>query len=233
LLEYTKRPAASEHELDSYLKKVQVFLSHSKHDAHGQAIANKIRNVIHMGHGLSSFFDVNDIPAGIPFSAVLLHAVRVSAVIAIYTDSYSSREWCRREMIEAKRRSVPLVVLNCLHDRDERAFPYLGNVPAVRLSSSDSDRIAVAIGSLLDEVLRDFIWRCRVSLLKGKRRLAVFLPRPPELISLTALAAGGKLPTVLVYPDPPLGSEEEALFREVAPHAEICSLTEWIAKSGS
>jgi hypothetical protein len=54
-------------------------------------------------------------------------------MVAIHTDSYSSREWCRREIIEAKRWNVPLVVANGISNLDERGFPYMGNVPVVRL----------------------------------------------------------------------------------------------------
>ena len=36
----------------------------------------------------------------------------------------------------------------------------------------------------------------------------------------------------LVYPDPPIGSEEQRLFEVIAPAVKLRSLTEWIAKSG-
>ena len=102
-LEHLKHPAEEEAALEAYLKKVQIFLSLSKHDRDGERIAYQIRDRLHAGHGLSSFFDVHDIPAGLRFHKVLLQQVRVSAMVAIHTDSYSSREWCRREIIEAKK----------------------------------------------------------------------------------------------------------------------------------
>ena len=64
-----------------------MFLGHSKHDSDGNRIANLIRDYLHAGHGLSSFFDVHDIPAGLRFQQVLLNQVRVSAVVAVHTDS--------------------------------------------------------------------------------------------------------------------------------------------------
>lgn len=115
-LEHLKQPEKDEDELLNYLKKVQIFLSHSKHDKDGERIAHLIREQLHSGHGLSSFFDVHDIPAGLRFHQVLLKQLAQSAVVAIHTDSYSSREWCRREIIEAKRNSVPLVVANCISE---------------------------------------------------------------------------------------------------------------------
>jgi hypothetical protein len=39
-LEHLKRPAEEEAALEGYLKKVQIFLSHSKHDADGERIIN-------------------------------------------------------------------------------------------------------------------------------------------------------------------------------------------------
>ncbi|MHC2295863.1 toll/interleukin-1 receptor domain-containing protein [Rhizobium mongolense] len=125
-LEHLKRPAEPEAALEGYLKKVQIFLSHSKHDQDGERIARTVRDRLQAGHG-ASFFDVHDIPAGLRFQKVLLQQVRVSAMVAIHTDSYSSREWCRREVIEAKRWNVPLVIADSISDVDERGFPYMGN----------------------------------------------------------------------------------------------------------
>jgi hypothetical protein len=228
-LERLKHPAAEEDELLGYLKKVEIFLSHSKHDADGERIAKLIRAALSDGEGLDSFFDLYDIPAGLRFNKVILQKVKVSAVVAIHTDSYSSREWCRREIIEAKRWHVPLVVTNCLSELDERTFPYMGNVPVVRMDPIVADRIALVIGRLLDEVLKDFLWRCWVQLVSDAATDVVFLPRPPELISLTALVERGDTATTLVYPDPPIGAEEQRLFEIVAPKVRLRSVTEWLA----
>lgn len=231
-LERLRHPADEDEELGRYLKKVQVFLSHSKRDGDGERIAKVIRQALFDGDGLSSFFDVHDIAPGLPFDKVILNQVRVSAVVAIHTDSFSSREWCRREIIEAKRGSVPLVIANCLTDLDERGFPYLGNVPIVRMDPTRVDRVGDVIGHLLDEVLNDFLWRCRLELLRAQAGQRVrFLPRPPELISLAGLDRVAEGTTILVYPDPPLGAEEQRLFEEIAPDVRLRSLTEWVAEA--
>lgn len=222
-------PLDEEATLEHYLQKVQVFLSHSKHDTEGVRIARHVRERLFQKHDLGSFFDVHDIPAGLAFDRVILHAVRVSAVVALHTDSYSSREWCRREIIEAKRWHVPLVVANCINDLDMRGFPYLGNVPIVRLLPETDDRIDQLIGYLLDEVLKDFLWRCRVKLTGATPADVVFLPRPPELVSLAGLDDPPGTRALLVYPDPPLGAEEQRLFEVVAPSVKLRSMTEWIA----
>jgi hypothetical protein len=231
-LEHLRHPAEESEALEKYLQKVQVFLSHSKHDDNGERIARLIRDRLHSGHGLSSFFDIHDIPAGLRFQKVLIKQVRLSAVVAIHTDSYSSREWCRREIIEAKRWNVPLIIVNSIADRDERGFPYLGNVPIVRIEPEVADRIDIVVGRLLDEVLKDFLWRCRVQLAGTNDPTVIFVPRPPELISLTCLPPKDDVPEpTIVYPDPPLSAEEERLFEEVAPRVRLRSFTEWLAEA--
>lgn len=229
-LERLLHPDEDEAALEKYLKKVQIFLSHSKHDANGERIAKEIRRHIFEGDGLSSFFDVRDIPPGLRFDMVLMQQVKVSAVVAIHTDSFSSREWCRREIIEAKRWNVPLVVADCISDTDERGFPYMGNVPVVRMDPDKVDRIDQVVARLLDEVLKDFLWRCRVELVqKDVANDVAFLPRAPELISLAGLSDRVGEQVVVVYPDPPLGSEEQRLFEQIAPRYRLRSLTEWLA----
>lgn len=232
-LEYLTRPGEEDEALEAYLKKVQIFLSHSKHDQHGEEIARNVRSRLYNMPGMDSFFDVYDIPAGLHFQKVLIHKVRVSAMVAIHTDSYSSREWCRREIIEAKRWHVPLVVANSISDIDERGFPYMGNVPVVRLEPGGADRIDFVIARLLDEVLKNFLWRCRIALEVSDESLdpsVIFVPRPPELISLASLPSEAELPyPLIVYPDPPLSAEEERLFAEISPRVQLRSLTEWKA----
>lgn len=231
-LERLRHPAEEEEALSQYLRKVEIFLSHSKHDGNGKRLAELVREQLHSkGSGLESFFDVYDIPPGLRFNQVLLHQVRVSAVVAIYTDSYSSREWCRREIIEAKVHNVPLVVMNSIIDLDERGFPYMGNVPVVRIDPAAVDRIDTVIGRLLDEVLKDFLWRCWVELVRGSAgEDVVFLPRPPELISLAGFLTKVGPGATLVYPEPPLGAEEQRLFEVVAPKLRLRSMTEWLAE---
>ena len=228
-LEGLRQPMVDEDALDHYLRKVEIFLSHSKHDEDGERIAQLIRKRLQDDGDLESFFDVFNIPAGTRFDKVILHKVGTSAVVSIHTDSYSSREWCRREIIEAKRKNAPLVVANCLSNLDERSFPYMGNVPVIRMDPATAEaRIDYVISRLLDEVMKDFLWRCRIEL--TPQTGVYFLPRPPELISLVEAAETGA--SVVVYPDPPVGAEEKALFEKIAPLVQLKCITEWSAEEG-
>jgi len=93
-----------------------------------------------------------------------------------------------------------------------------------------NDRLDVVIGRLLDDVLKDFLWRCRVTHAASADPAVVFVPRPPELISLVGLPPEKDVPSpTIVYPDPPLSSEEGRLFENVAPRVRLRSFTEWVA----
>ena len=226
-IERLKHPGEDAKALERYLEKVQIFLSHSKHD--GERLTLKIRDWLQQSSGLSSFFDVLDIPAGTRFSDVLDLEVKRSAFVAVHTDSYSSREWCRREVIEAKRWNVPMIVANSMRDVDGRGFPYMGNVPIVRMAPNKTDRIEKVIGRLLDEVFKDFLWRCRIALAGDVGSEVLFMSRHPELISLANLPARTEVANpMIVYPDPPLGDEEKQLFQRIAPRVRLRNLTQWL-----
>ncbi len=213
--------------IGAYLQKAKVFLSHSKRD--GASVASAIRDWIHQNTALDSFMDVYDIPPGLSFEAVIDESIETGVLVAIHTDSYSSREWCRREVIAAKRRHLPMVVVDCLHSIDERAFPYLGNVPVIRMNPCNRGRIERVIGVLLDEVFKDYLWRCRTVGLRAVDPGVSFLSRPPELLALATLPASGEDGTQdIVYPDPPLGVEERDLFTAIAGSVRLRALSEWL-----
>ncbi len=228
-LDLLRRPEEAEAPLAGYLKKIQVFISHSKHDNEGEPVARSIRDWLHAHSTLSSFFDIHDIPAGLPFGDVLLHQIETSAVVALHTDSYSSREWCCREVIEAKRRHVPMVIVDCLRDIDRRGVPYMGNVPIVRMSPNRDDRIRIVVGCLLDEVFRAYIWRCRVERFRESHPDVLFTARPPELLSLAVLPTHpSEAGSAIVHPEPPLSADEARLFLEIAPDVRTLTLTKWL-----
>ena len=216
--------------LERYLEKIRVFLSHSKHDDRGESVARSIRDWIHAHSPLESFFDFHDLPPGLPFDEVLLHQIGASgAVVAVHTDSYSSREWCRREVIEAKRRLVPMIVVDCLRDVDPRGMAYLGNVPVVRMEPDRTDRVATIASCLLDEIFRTWLWLCRVGPYLPDSPGVLFTARPPELIALAAVPSGSEdsAPTI-VYPEPLLSADEERLFRKISPGVRMQTLTDWL-----
>ena len=228
-LDRVRRSDDREAPLERYLEEIQVFISHSKHDGDGESVALGIREWLHMRSPLGSFFDVYDLPPGLSFAEVLLHKIGACAVMAVHTDSYSSREWCRREVIEAKRRLAPMIVVDCVRDIDPRSIPYLGNVPVVRMEPGRTDRMGAVAGCLLDEIFRTWLWLCRVGRYLADSPGVLFTARPPELITLAALPrVDDASDRVIVYPDPMLSADEERLFSAIAPNVRVRTLREWL-----
>ena len=217
--------------LQRYRRPFEVFLSHSRHDETGRRTTEAIYDHLHRTRGLAGFLDVQAIPAGVSFPDAIVDAVRKNPVVAIYTDTYSSREWCRREIIEAKRHDVPLVVIDCLQQEDPRSLPYLGNVPVVRLDDPDNTgRLDQVVAALLAELFRCLLWRCRMEPYRdtpGTR----FVAHAPELLSITALPFRQHgHPHTIVHPDPPLGIEEAQLFRDLGCDVKLHNVTAWLAE---
>lgn len=207
--------------LDPDAAKVKVFLSHAKHD--GLDITSAVRRHLHEVARLDEFFDTADIPDGARFAEFVTQcAGSLPALLAVQTDSYASREWCRLEVLEAKRQHVPIVVLSAVQQREARSFPYMGNVPVVRWH--DETSLPAVVGALLGEVLRARYFPrrveaiCRYHVLSPEKQVFAY---PPELVTALAhrvetMAAGAVVGRYL-YPDPPLGTEELQLLRQLDP----------------
>ena len=215
--------------LQIFGESIQVFLSHTKHDERGEAIAKSIRQWLNDHSALGSFLDVNDMMAGIPIGTTIDDAIRHGVLVAIYTDSYSSREWCRQEAILAKRHGVPMLVVDCLQNKDDRAFPYLWNVPVIRMDPNRPEQTELVVSTLLDEVFKDFLWRQRIDEHRPKSPRTVFTPRPPELTTAAAIDDPTDDEWTIVHPDPPLGWEERRLFTDILPKVRVCTLSQWLA----
>lgn len=210
--------------LDPAAAKVKVFLSHAKHD--GLDITRTVQRHLHEEAGIDEFFDATDIPDGTRFAEFIkTSAGSVPALLAVQTDSYASREWCRLEVLEAKRRRVPIVVLAAVENRETRSFPYMGNVPVVRWRGEAS--LPAVVAALLGEVLRNRYFPLRVRAISKHHavgELDQVLAYPPELLTVLAYRADlrekGQTLVRYIYPDPPLGSEELQFLRELDPDVE-------------
>ena len=215
--------------LAKQMEKVRVFLSHSKHDDVGESVARRIRQWLQDDVQLSVFLDIADVPAGLRPDHVLEEGVRTSVVLAVHSDSFSSREWCQREVLVAKQAGRSVVVANCIEDTDERAFPYLGNVPVVRLNPDGSDKgIERVVGRLLDEVFKDFLWQCRTANLAVENPTVMFHATAPELLTLVNVMNYHRDKSLVVYPDPPLGLQETGVLDGMKPR--VRSMSEWISE---
>ena len=159
-------------------------------------------------------------------------------MIAVQTDTYSSREWCRWEVIEAKRRGAPIVVANAVKRGEARSFPYLGNVPVVGFDPNAPEhhpRFArTLLRATVDEILRHEIWKAQQTMLMDQLGQSAsthaFATRPPEILSLLfENERRGSLPDVIIHPDPPLGNLETDLIRQMKNDVVLVTPSEIIA----
>ena len=151
-------------------------------------------------------------------------------MLAIQTDAYASREWCRREILMAKQMQRPLVVVNALSENEDRSFPYLGNVSTLRWKMNQIQKnpelydqaIETALDLILYEVLEDVYLRQHFEDLRPLFELpeqVYWFSRPPELLTLLHLQQTFTQQNIemLIYPDPPIGIEEMEVLSALTP----------------
>gem|GEM_PF-267404 len=200
---------------------VSIFLSHTKMDLdHEPRVVRTLLGHLTAMQPEKTWFDSGDISSGSRFAHEIEAGVKDAALLAIVSDSYSSRSWCRREVLLAKHHQRPVVIVDAVQERETRRFPYSGNTPVIRWRGHQNDPQDV-IDLLLREALRHAY--AEESLKQRKRKEDVVLPAGPELVTIVHLLKKRKdadasvregdsakpLPDrVVLYPDPPLGPEE-------------------------
>lgn len=188
---------------DSDASPVTIFLSHTKLDLESEPrVVRELLAHLTANQPEKTWFDSGDIESGSQFAKAIERGISDTALLAVMTDSYSSRSWCRREVLLAKRHQRPVVVIDAVREREIRSFPYAGNVPVIRWSGRAED----VVDLLLRETLRHAF--ATESLNQRKQPGDEVLPAGPELVTIVHR---DKAHTVL-YPDPPLGLEELAVL---------------------
>lgn len=191
------------HATDEDSPPVTIFLSHAKIDVgRHPGVVNSLLDYLNAKHPEKTWFDSGDIASGSRFAKAIEEGVTDSALLAVVTDAYSSRSWCRREVLFAKRHQRPFVIVDALQEREIRRFPYAGNAPVLRWRDEPRD----VVDSLLRETLRHAY--AEEMLRQRARPGDDILPSGPELVTVVHR---DKAKPVL-YPDPPLGTEELAVL---------------------
>lgn len=189
-------------------EKVSIFISHSKRDKGntGETMAKEVRQFLFSDTKLRSFFDVHDILDGYQFDQQIKDNIKESLLLVLFTDTYSSREWCRIEALTAKENKKPMVVVSQLNDGADRLFPYIGNVPSTVFHGDWRPVI-----NLLLRTAIDYIYESQL-LMSLCDEHSDYLPYPPEAHSLSVLKEDKE---VVFYPEPPLGNEEIEVLKSI------------------
>lgn len=147
-------------------EKVSVFLSHAKAD--GAAIAGALRDEIQRRGQLEAFYDENDLAFGFDYHAGLEDALEHgnAILLAVLTDQYSSRPWCREELramraVQPVQRPTaraagvakvaPVLVVDALERQSLDHLPEIGTAPVLRW---DPDRIGLIVDTAQRLVLQ-------------------------------------------------------------------------------
>lgn len=214
--------------------RLTVFISHTKRGAPGEQedvekLIDTVRRVI-TGTRLQQFFDASDLQPGRDWDADLRAGAATSALLAIRTDLYPSREWCQREVLIAKRAGMPVVIADAIGRGEERGSFLMDHVPRIPVRVHDKDQIATgirnALNLLVDECLKRELWKWQKTLAEKEDGLSIawWAPHAPEPVTFVtwlqeAKSAGrvGKGQYIrILHPDPPLGPDEKQVLSEIA-----------------
>jgi hypothetical protein len=189
---------------------LKLFISHAKED--GVVIAKSLSDYIQSKTELKTFFDANDIAIGYDFSQEIEAHIQNSVLLVIHSDKYSSREWCRKEVLLAKEHNRPIVVFNLLKEGEDRSFPYMANLMNIRVNDGALEESVFIriLSAVLRETLRFKYQLLQINYIINSYGLndniGTVLSRPPELLTLLSLKKESS--AYIVYPDPPLSDEE-------------------------
>ena len=213
---------------------LKIFLSHAKDGKNGLHIAKQLKRLID-DSTLTRFFDSNDIAPGYRFDDEIINNIKESSVIIINSDIYSSRYWCQREIQTAKELERPIIEVDLIDEAMDRKFPFAGNVPVIRVNAiegkvEEEDLYRILENIMLESIRFNYADE-KLELLKLKMPGNVKkMCRPPEMIDVSKIIRKNYNKIELkynkiIYPDPPIYSEEIEFFQKLG--IEICTPIEY------
>lgn len=190
---------------------IKVFLSHSKAGDTGRLHSEKIKEFID-NTNMRRFFDATEISPGLPFGDEIEKHISDSTLVAIESDAYSSRYWCQREILSAKKNNRPILVVDCLAEYEDRIFPAASNVPCIRVSPlsplQQEDILRILAAAILETIRYFHVMQC-LELYKAETWVdndCELTARPPEIRQVLMLKGAGA--KKICYPEPPIYADE-------------------------
>lgn len=193
----------------SHSKKVGLFICHTK--STGYKELEGFQAYLSSKTNSDFFVDKNSIELGDRFDEKILKNIPARAMLIILTDGISTREWCLREIQEAKKYNRPILVVDALSISEGRLYPYIGNIPVIRLRIGKGGKLQN--GDLIYEALvNEILWNTyNVYRNKYGEKVKV-LSRKVELMDLAML---DKKYSKIVYPEPPIGKTEKSILQSM------------------
>src|SRR5262245_23250345 len=203
-------------------RKLHVFVSHAKGDltSTGKAAEEIQRHIQERTTADKPFFDKATLLAGEELDTQIDAAAGKGVFIAVRGDTYSSRAWCVRELLKAKRQRLPMVSVEVLKNGESRSSAYSGNGPTITWDQQNPTRAASAVARrAMVECVRHLLFNAEAKRLTESMALPsdaiAVMPRAPELLDLPSLHAEfAERELIVLHPDPELSVKERELLHE-------------------
>ncbi len=178
---------------------LKLFISHAKTD--GVAMARSLIGVLRQlqeadpaGGGFQYFYDAEHIPPGTVWREVLEAQASGSVLIALRTEAYESRYWCRREFLLAESNGMPIIVV------DLRREQYHGSA---LLPFEVAPSVRVHDGNLIRVVLHAMASHLRaLRVVSGAAPAVKVLPHRPSVYSLAGACRASAGLEQIAHPAP-------------------------------
>ncbi len=223
---------------DPFGNRLTVFISHTKRHSLAEEpddvdnLIARIRDTI-ANTRLRAYFDTADLQLGSDWDQELRSNAASSALLAVRTDLYASREWCQREFLIAKRSGMPIVTLSAIRRAEERGSFIMDHVPSVGYRQPEAEAatsvIKVALNMLVDGALSRALWLVQEDMMQGMG-IDWAPPQAPEPVTLLPWLLDNRYrfakdgPIVIMHPDPPLGPEESSVIAELLALAGVADV---------
>lgn len=192
---------------------IKLFLSHSK--ATGEKIVQKFKAEVDKSTKFKTFFDKNNIPAGEQFDIKIIENIQDSIVVVFLTDGFSSREWCRKEILISKEYERPIILLDFYNNGEERMFPYIGNVKVIRLDANHLRYYKIFTAILLENIRINYYkihTEYLIKLFEINNNTFFVMKQPPELLTVLNHSEDA---SSYIYPEPPINLDELSLISKI------------------
>lgn len=216
---------------------VTLFVSHAKADlgATKQAAAN-IANYAKTQTTGRAFFDKTELLGGEPIGDQLDSALKNGVFVAVRSDTYSSRIWCQRELLCAKRNRLPTLTVELLLKGERRSLAYGGNGPTVVWDREKGDPAGVVSQAVIEWLrARYFLYEAPRILKEARLPTAEVMIRPPELLDLAQGPLHSVEPQLAMHPDPESTVLEREILKAANPRLHLVTpLTayRWVLRRG-
>ncbi len=196
---------------DTSIGMLKMFISHAKSD--GVAMAKSLIGVLRQlqeadpgGAGFEYFYDAEHIAPGTVWREVLQTQARTSVLIALRTEAYESRYWCRREFLLAESSGMPIIAVDLRREQyHTSALLPFDVVPSVRVHDGNLIRVVLHAMAAHLKALR---------VASGVASDTRVLPHRPSVYALDDAVHAGTAFKLIAHPAPRV---PEAYDRAVQP----------------